>query len=325
MNKWGLLGLCISCFVLQSITVELVQSKKEYYKPWFLLYVAHGSYTIFFPILMIYNQLSYEQVVSIINEIKSELPQFGIPLNPIHFWKRILSLTIIFTVTSLFWYFSVSKIPLGDITGIYNCSCFFTYIFSVFMLKERFHVQKLGSVIVSIVGIAFISLWSQDRQVSMTTIVGYTFAILSSIFAASYEVLYSMIAVPKNPSMFFSLYVTGCIGLITLSFGPILFPLFHYTKIEVFQLPPIELWPYIGLVSLLGLGFNSLFLLVITVAGPVFAAVGILVSIPLTCLADYYFMKQPLGWNIALGTLCIFIGFLMLQTNEKEESEPLLP
>jgi drug/metabolite transporter (DMT)-like permease len=312
--------------------VQLVQGAKDYYKPFFLMYIAHGSYVFFFPTLYGYFRiqgLTHKEFLEMKEDIKSELPRFGIPLNPIHYWKRIVTLTVLFSATSLFWYFSVSKIPIGDISAIYNTSCFFVYVLSVLILKERFTWTKLTAVVISIVGIAFISLWSPSREMDiMNAVVGYSFAVLSSVCAATYEVLYSMIAVPKTPSMFFSLYVTASIGFVTLIMGLVVFPIFHWTGIELFELPPSELWPYIGLISLLGMAFNSLFLLVITFSGPVFAAVAILISIPLTSIVDYFFTDHPFSWNIALGSTCIFVGFYLLQRNvdrqSDEETQPLL-
>jgi drug/metabolite transporter (DMT)-like permease len=324
--------LCILSFVLQSMTVQLVQGAKDYYKPFFLMYIAHGSYILFFPTVYGYFRLkglTHKEFLDTKETIKSELPRFGIPLNPIHYWKRIITLTLLFSAASLFWYFSVSKIPIGDISAIYNTSCFFVYVLSVLILKERFMWTKLAAVIISIIGIGFISLWSPNREFDVANaVVGYSFAVLSSVCAAMYEVLYSMIAVPKTPSMFFSLYVTGSIGLVTLVLGLLAFPIFHWTGVEIFELPPLELWPYIGLISLLGMAFNSLFLLVITFSGPVFAAVAILISIPLTSIVDYFFTHHPFSWNIAIGSLCIFVGFYLLQRNgisqADEEAQPLL-
>ena len=36
------LSAAIAAFVLQSISVQIVQGNQNYYKPWFLLFIAHG-------------------------------------------------------------------------------------------------------------------------------------------------------------------------------------------------------------------------------------------------------------------------------------------
>lgn len=265
------------------------------------------------------------------------LPRFGIPLDSVNLKKRVFWMTMIFTGASLNWYISVSTIALSDITAIYNTSCFFTYILSTIFLHEPFTWLKLGAVMISILGISFISLWeSFVLYHSFTTkeVIGYGSAIMASICAAGYEVMYTKIAVPKTPSLFFSIYVTGLVGLVTLLLGPIVFPLLHFTGLETFQLPALQQWPLILLVAALGISFNTLFLLVITFSGPVFAAVGILLSIPFTSIADWYFTHSVFGWNFLVGSVCITIGFTLLQLDTtvfdkgqqqiEEEQEPLL-
>ncbi|KAJ3261708.1 hypothetical protein HK103_004659 [Boothiomyces macroporosus] len=327
LSKW-LLAFAIASFVLQSELVQLVQSSKDYYKPWFILYVAHGAYALFLPFQYIYmrTKVSHSEYLKLIQRNIDTLPytsKFGI-------WQRMTILTILFTSASLFWYISVSKIPIGDITAIYNTSCFFTYVLSTLLLNEQFKWLKLSAVGISIIGIACISL---GPRISVSghsdQFIGYASAIISSFCVAFYEVIYTKIGITFTPSLFFSINITGRIGVVTILLGPILFPIFHFTGFETFQLPPIEAWPYILLVALLGMIFNALFLLVITFAGPVTAAIGILVSIPLTSLVDWVLVGTPFGWNTGIGSALIFIGFFVLQYDSEPqqlltETEPLL-
>ena len=111
-----------------------------------------------------------------------------------------------------------------------------------------------------------------------------------------------------------------------------LFPIFHFTGLEVFTLPPWtwEAWGSLALLAVLGMTFNSLFLLAITTTGPVIAALGILVAIPLTTLADWLISNIPspsdhgripttIGWNMVVGSAFIFAGFYLLQVQTSAE------
>lgn len=325
-----LLFLAIAAFVLQSQFVSLVQS--SYYQPFFLLYICHSAYILFLPGLYIYYYL-YQNTASLEVEFLGAKKSLE-DSNSLSFSTKMTLLTFVFTCTSLFWYSAVSKIPIGEITAIYNTSCFFTYILSLYFLNEQFSTLKFSAVLLSIAGICTIALLEEPQSPSKSTasneaLIGYSFAILSSICAASYEIIYTRLAIPKTPSLVFSLYITSLIGFITICFGFILFPLFHFTGIEVFILPPPAEYFYISLIAILGLIFNSVFLLVITFSGPVTAATGILVSIPLTSLLDYILVGTRVGWNILIGSILIFVGFVLLQYSgsvhgDDEESGPLL-
>ncbi|KAJ2327811.1 hypothetical protein GGH92_009983, partial [Coemansia sp. RSA 2673] len=56
------------------------------------------------------------------------------------------------------WYVAVGFTSMSKVTAIYNTSCFFAYLFSVLMLKERVQVIKCIAVAVSIIGVVFMAL-----------------------------------------------------------------------------------------------------------------------------------------------------------------------
>ncbi|KAI8912754.1 hypothetical protein EDD86DRAFT_188519 [Gorgonomyces haynaldii] len=299
MQLLGLAFLLVSivAFVAQSEIVQSVQT--GYYKPFFLLYIAHSCYLFFLPIQII--------ICSLEPDTKWNTQDWQMYLR---FVTRVGLLTLFFTLGALLWYVSVSKIPMGDLTAIYNTSCFFTYLLSLWILKEPFQWQKITGVLCSVAGICFISLWTRLEE--KNDVLGYTAAILSSVLVALYETLYTKLAVPPRPTVFFSIHVVGLIGVLTLVFGSFMFPILHFLEWETFQLPPNDQWINIGLISLLGVIFNALFMLSMSFLGPVIASVGILLSIPATTLVDVFFGHSELGWNIIIGGCCIVIGFLFM-------------
>jgi drug/metabolite transporter (DMT)-like permease len=320
----SLLILAILSFVLQSLVVQSVQST-TFYKPFFLLFIAHGAYFLVIPGILCYYRFGPSKDTTLLwlelNKARSILGKSWPEL-----WIRVSVCTIVFTLTSLCWYVSVSKIPIGEISAIYNTSCFFTYILSTIFLKESATFLKTLAVTFSVIGIIVIALGGGQDALpnSQFAYVGYTFSVIASLGAASYEVLYTRLMVPsRDPSLLFSLFVTGMIGVVTIFLGLILFPIFHFTGWETFQLPPLQAWPYILLSASLGVLFNSLFLLVITFLGPVAAATGILVSIPLTSLADWGLIGTSIGWNIIVGSAFIFVGFCLLQSQSTTAGESL--
>jgi solute carrier family 35, member F5 len=173
-------------------------------------------------------------------------------------------------------------------------------------------------VVLSIIGIILISAYGgldkngRGRFDPDTQWIGYLSAILSSVFVAFYEVFYAQLVVPSRPSVTFSLYMTGCIGAVSLIGGIPVFPILHYTGIETFELPDANGWMYILLVSVLGMGFNGSFMLVLSFCGAVLAAVGILLTIPLTIATDAVLTGISIHLSTLLGSAAILAGFLVM-------------
>lgn len=210
---------------------------------------------------------------------------------------------------------------MGDVTAIYNTSCFFTYILSALVLGESIETMKIMAVGLSVAGIALICLVQHPEtphNASAGSTAGYIAATCASFLVAVYEVLYSKLLVPKQPSSFFSLHVTSMVGLVTLILGLPVFPLLHYTKLEVFEWPSQESQGYIAIVTLLGIGFNATFMLVMAFIGPVLAAVGILMTIPLTTIVDSVITGQQVGLNTVSGSAAIFTAFAMMHWAKKK-------
>ncbi|RKO83657.1 hypothetical protein BDK51DRAFT_24805, partial [Blyttiomyces helicus] len=241
--------------------------------------------------------------------------------------KNVCSLSLLFNAGAYCWYLSVSRIPMGDLTAIYNSSCFFTYIFSVLVLREALSAKKLLAVLMSVGGIAVISLLSHPNDVDpltdsspASTLFGYFSALLSALWVASYEVAFTKHLVPPTrPSPLFSLHVTGLVGVASAILGTIPFPLLHLTQWEPFELPPAQALAGIAVTAALGLAFNAVFMLLISFGGPVVAAVGVMLTIPLTVGVDFFVTGSPIRWAAVVGTVLILAGFGMLTWEQAEE------
>ncbi|KAL2919757.1 hypothetical protein HK105_200674 [Polyrhizophydium stewartii] len=356
------LAVALAAFVVQSEVVQYVQGQNNFYKPWFVLYVAHGAYAVFLPVQLIEavclrKQSAAEHLRSISRRAKSLIfpdstgidtgaGHMNMALAPAYGWllARTACLTVLFTCGSLSWYISVTKIPMSDVTAIYNTSCFFTYALSTMIAGEAVKMRKAVAVLLSVGGIGLIALfgdsprpsafgsargsWPKDSDIfrpapvarkddaseTAAAVVGYAAATAASLFIALYEVLYSKLLVPSPPSARFSLHVTGLIGVTTIVLGLPLFPLLHATGLETFEWPDAASWAYIAANAVLGIAFNALFMLVMAFAGPVLAAVGILTTIPLMAVVDYFVTGHPIGLGTAAGSLVILCGFAILHS-----------
>ncbi|KAI8926741.1 hypothetical protein BC831DRAFT_549664 [Entophlyctis helioformis] len=356
------LAVAVSAFILQSEVVQYVQGPKSFYKPWFILYVAHGFYAAFLPMQLLYTvcvrgdptDSYWSRIVKSAGSLLSKSPDDLLPSAPQQSYAslptslpsanaattdaslsglsegwiylcllgRTSLLTLLFTCGALSWYVSVSKIPMSDVTAIYNTSCFFTYVLSTVLLKESLQLRKVAAVCLSVTGIGLIALLGERKDPgtiggdAASVTIGYAAATTASICVALYEVLYTRLVVPSPPSISFSLHITGLIGVVTLLGGLPLFPILHYTGLEVFEWPDTSAWMYITLIAVLGIVFNALFMLVMAFVGPVLAAVGILMTIPLTTVVDVIVTGQSVGWNTVAGSVAILGGFALLHGSE---------
>lgn len=84
----------------------------------------------------------------------------------------------------------------------------------------------------------------------------------------------------------------------------------HFTGYEIFQLPNRVEFIYIILNGILGLMFNGTFMLVIAFLGPVPAAIGILLTIPITTILDSFLTN--IGINSIVGCCLICLGYSLL-------------
>lgn len=53
---------------------------------------------------------------------------------------------------------------MANLTAIYNTACFFAYLFSILLLKEKIVRNKVLAVVLSLVGVAIISLTSRSSS-----------------------------------------------------------------------------------------------------------------------------------------------------------------
>ncbi|RKO97970.1 hypothetical protein CXG81DRAFT_11370 [Caulochytrium protostelioides] len=246
------------------------------------------------------------------------------------FFRRYAVPSMCFTSSSLTWYFAVNKIPMADLTVIYNTSCFFCYVLSVLWLGEKAEPIKLGGVCLAIFGTLVITLWpgavTDDSNLASSfwiRIIGYLSVTFASLATATYECLVAKIYVRSSPPMLLSITFTGIIGLWTMCFTPIILLISHVSGIETFVLPNASQFGWICIISLFGLGYNGAFMLLIAYSSPMLAAVGLLLTIPCTTLVDTLLFGNNLGWNFAIGTLFIVAGWICLNVWSRPADETL--
>jgi len=124
-----------------------------------------------------------------------------------------------------------------------------------------------------------------------------------------------MITLPPLPFGFHPNFFISMVGIMTAVIMAVLFPLLHYLDIEKFRLPP-DLRSTLALACLatMGLVFNSGFMVLLGIWGPVITSVGGLLTIILVLLSDVLFVEGLAilsAWNLT-GSFMIIGSFAIL-------------
>ncbi|KAG0306093.1 hypothetical protein BGZ98_003000 [Dissophora globulifera] len=251
------------------------------------------------------------------------------------FWVTF-GMTTLFMIPSYLWYTCVAMTSMSNLTAIYNTACFFAYLFSVLLLREKIVLNKVLAVFLSLVGVAIISLTSRDGSapegedlapginqgaVAMT---GNVLALIGAALYGFEEVVYKKYASPKVQPIVFANTLTGLMGVVTCTMLWVPIPLLHWMGHEVFELPTLNEFTSILMIAALGLIYNGCFMIVVSQTSPVFAAVGVMATIPLVALTDWVLFNEIVGWGNIIGGLSILAGFGIL-VRENRKAQTLAP
>ncbi|KAF9186332.1 hypothetical protein BGZ51_002079 [Haplosporangium sp. Z 767] len=229
-----------------------------------------------------------------------------------HLFLVTFGMTTLFMVPSYLWYACVAMTSMANLTAIYNTACFFAYLFSVWLLREKIVMNKVVAVFLSLLGVAIISLTTRESKSSegedmsssrgSVSMIGDVLALVGAALYGFEEVIYKKYASPKVHSITFANTLTGLMGVVTCTMLWVPIPLFHWMGHEIFELPTLHEALSILLIATLGLIYNGCFMVVVSQTSPVFAAVGVMATIPLVAFTDWVLFGESVGWgNIKLA------------------------
>ncbi|KAI8096521.1 uncharacterized protein BX664DRAFT_324178 [Halteromyces radiatus] len=251
-----------------------------------------------------------------------------------------LILSILFTIPAYLWYLSVNLISMSTLTVIFNTGCFWAYVFSIFMLGDSILLSKCLAVGLSVLGVVVMAL-GQDKQndtddnmimqqqsmniatttSSLTSIIGLNVAVVAALTYGFYEVYYKKYATPPRPSVLFANMMTGGIGAVTLLVLWIPIPILHYSGWEIFELPDGRTFAMIMAIGSMSVIYNASMMCVIALVSPVFAAVGVLLTIPVVAITDMFVTGVMVSFTTILGSAFILVGFIILNRQIAREED----
>jgi len=216
--------------------------------------------------------------------------------------------------SGLFWYVSLPLTTVGVNTAVYQASCIFIYIFSIFLLKEKITLGKILSVGICVGGVVILSLYGTDT--SGNTLAGFFWVLASTIVYSLAETVYGKIVHNRGLSWHFSFLFLGLMGAITALFLWPVIIIVDVIQYEVWEFPSLFVLGYYVLYSFLDTIFNVGFFIGIHLTSPLFMAVGTLLTIPVSILVDKFWHNIDLPWISFIGMLLVVLGFLGLNLSE---------
>jgi drug/metabolite transporter (DMT)-like permease len=234
--------------------------------------------------------------------------------------RTSLKLAILLCIPSYLWYLSVNLTSASNLTAIYNTSCLSAYVFAILMLHERVVPSKMGAIVLCIAGVAAMAFWPQEEKTfGASGALGIVTATIGAVSVGFYEVYYKKYASPKRPTLLFANTLSGGIGVATFFVLWIPIPLLHFADIERFQWPDLHTFLNIFAIALSSMIYNATCMAVIALIGPVFAAVGVMLTIPAVAITDVFVAGNMVPASTVVGSLFILFGFVVLNRKVHEE------
>ncbi|KAI5793159.1 hypothetical protein EDC01DRAFT_655388 [Geopyxis carbonaria] len=327
-------------FVVQTETAVYIQHELGWKKSYLMLYFTHGSWSVLWPVQLLVLKARKPNVpwrpfmkshfhflkstAQMVMTQNARLSHHHARVNPVPFMiRKILLITCVLTFAGSTWYIAVNMTTPSDLTAIYNCSAFFAYVFSIFMLGEKPRKDKIFSVLVAIIGVLIVAYGDQGdvekghETEAANRLFGNILIGIGSVLYGFYEVLYKKMACPPEGvsagrSVIFANAVASGLGIVTLTVLWIPIPILHMTGIETFELPQGAAAKWMLISVFANATFSGAFLVLISLTSPVLSSVASLLTIFLVAITDWMITGKPLSAAAIVGGLVISGAFVLL-------------
>ncbi|KAJ5418902.1 uncharacterized protein N7487_002452 [Penicillium crustosum] len=332
----GFLLLSLISFVVQTETASYIQNELHWKKPYCMLYMTHGSWSLLWLVQLGILRLQKRKLTwdafwrrhvfflrttaQMVESQELHLSTRSSNRSPVPYMlKTTAFVTTALTVAGGSWYVAVNMTTPSDLTAIYNCSAFFAYAFSIPLLNEKLRVDKVFSVAVATIGVMVVAYGDgpnkkapkggTDNTGGQNRLLGNIVIGVGSILYGLYEVLYKRFACPPR----------SLIGIFTLLVLWIPLPFLHWTGWETFEWPTGEA-AWMLLISVgANATFSGSFLVLISLTSPVLSSVAALLTIFLVALVDWFRTGDSLSMASIIGGLLITVAFFMLSYSTYRE------
>ncbi|KAJ2921784.1 hypothetical protein H1R20_g15310, partial [Candolleomyces eurysporus] len=222
-------------FVVESQLTQYVQTNLHYRHPFFLFYLVHSTFSLIFPLHILYLTTTTQySASSLLKGLSIAITHHLTPRDAPRphrfpraaFIKLVSLLTIGVTYPGLLWFAAVSLASVSDVTAIWNTNAFFAYIISVKLFKLKWEARKILAVSLATLGTVAVVYGGASSEESPTTlssspssepqsspptatfikptapVLGNLLTLIASLGYGLYQVLYKIYAaLPTDPEV----------------------------------------------------------------------------------------------------------------------------
>ncbi|GHJ85345.1 hypothetical protein NliqN6_1747 [Naganishia liquefaciens] len=212
----GVLTLIVCASATQTELANYLTAEKGYSKPYFTFYLTHSVFIIIFPahlglLRLLRPNVSTKVWLRNIRTVTAEQLSLRVDQGKeVHYRlaKTIVWLTALLSLPAICWYAAVPLTGTTDLTTLYATATFWTYGFSLLLLKTRLSHLTLIAILVAFLGVAVITYsgahenetTSDDRDHPTTAgpkepphrMLGDLIMLIGAICLGFYEVIYKM-------------------------------------------------------------------------------------------------------------------------------------
>ncbi|OIW29806.1 hypothetical protein CONLIGDRAFT_345962 [Coniochaeta ligniaria NRRL 30616] len=221
---------------------------------------------------------------------------------------------------------------VGSVTILTSTSSVWTLVFCAVMKVEGFTYRKLVGVLASMAGVILISSIdlsgaSDDNRGNFPhktrgqIAVGDAMAFFSAIVYGMYVTVMKR-SVGNEDRVDMPLFF-GLVGLFNVLFLWPGFFILHFTGIEPFALPPSgKVWAILMLNSVSSFISDMSWAYAMLLTTPLVVTVGLSLTIPLSLIGEMIQYEQYSSWIYWIGAGIVFLSFLFVNHESKEEETP---
>ncbi|OMJ08937.1 putative transporter [Smittium culicis] len=157
------------------------------------------------------------------------------------------------------------------------------------------------------------SLSMLPQVLNKNQFVGDILVFICAIGTGFTQTMYGKYIKPHNfYSMTFINFSTFSLGLATFLFNWVVIVFLHIFGLEKFVLPNFLQFKFILINTVFGLIYNACFIIVLSLTSPIFAAVGVMLTIPVSILTEIFYEGNSIGISVYFGGIFVIAGFCLL-------------
>ncbi|XP_077469858.1 solute carrier family 35 member F3 isoform X5 [Stigmatopora argus] len=305
---WGVAMVMCVCSSWAGSTQLAKLTFKHFDAPFTLTWFATTWNCLFFPLYYVGHLCKSAERQTARQRLRECCRFFGDDgLTPKVFFTKVAPFGLLWILTNYLYLQALRKINTTDVSALFCCNKAFVFLLSWIVLRDRFMGVRIVAAILAIAGIVMMTYADGFHSHS---VIGITLVVTSASMSALYKVLFKMVlgsAKFGEAALFLS--IVGGANFVFLSILPVVL---YFTQVEYIESPDDTPWGYLCGVAALLFAFNILVNFGIAITYPTFISLGIVLSVPVNAMVDFYTCEINFNTVRLIAVSIICLGFLML-------------